>query len=318
MIWYRSIGQLEIIFICLFGIFYLAYIVRILYIAHKLKAVMSSLYLKLVLRASYFSLMIVALLGPSFGDFKKEVKSVSRNIWFIIDVSPSMKCKDLQPSRLEKLKFETENLINSLPGERIGIVLYSQNAFMHCPLTYDQESLFLFLRSINADILQQKGSNPSAAINLILEHNKNNKDESNQKGILVLASDGEDFEETLEQTVINLPKGYNLHVLGVGTKTGDRIPEGKGFLRDQAGKYVTTTLHKDKLIHIASIGKGRSFWINEEENDIPLLSETIRQSEGTYVETQKIDTTANKYLYFLLTAFLLIITDTVVTVNTLK
>ncbi len=94
MIWYRSIGQLEIIFICLFGLFYLAYIVRILYIAHKLKAVMSSLYLKLVLRTGYFSLMIIALLGPSFGDFKKEVKSVSRNIWLIIDVSPSMKCPD--------------------------------------------------------------------------------------------------------------------------------------------------------------------------------------------------------------------------------
>ncbi len=189
---------------------------------------------------------------------------------------------------------------------------------MYCPLTYDHESLSLFLRSVNTGVLSQHGSNPSAAINLIIDQTKNSKDEASQKAILILASDGEDFEETLEQTASNLPGGFNLHVLGIGTRSGGHIPEGKTFLRDENGKFVTTTLQKEKLIQIARNGKGKSFWINEEENDIPLLSETIRQSEGTYSETQKIDTTANKYLYFLLTAFFLIIGDTVVTVHTLK
>ena len=50
--------------------------------------------------------MIISLLGPTFGIDKEEIKVIGKDIMISVDLSESMNANDIQPSRLEKIKFE--------------------------------------------------------------------------------------------------------------------------------------------------------------------------------------------------------------------
>ena len=71
----KSLDYSEFTLFFLFTIFYSIYIFRIYRINKKIEVSIKKVIYKLILRSSYFFLMIIALLGPSFGDNKKEVTS---------------------------------------------------------------------------------------------------------------------------------------------------------------------------------------------------------------------------------------------------
>ena len=130
MNWLYSLILLEITFITLFAVFYIAYIIRVIRIARMLNTPSHGVFIKVILRSFYFSLLIVALLGPSFGESKREVQSVGKDIFVLVDLSQSMHANDIQPTRLEKVKFELKNIINAFNSDRIGLIIFSSEAFM--------------------------------------------------------------------------------------------------------------------------------------------------------------------------------------------
>ena len=137
MAWFRSFSWVEIAFVAAFILFYGLYLVRMIRISRVLKSSLSAVFVKLALRTALFALLIVAYLGPSFGEAKREVQSVGKDIMICVDLSKSMDAFDIQPSRLEKIKFEMKKLVESFNSDRLGIIIFSSEAFMQCPLTYD-------------------------------------------------------------------------------------------------------------------------------------------------------------------------------------
>ena len=101
----KEFGFIEILLILTFIIFYLIYIVRLLRINSRISVSFKGVITKIIFRSTYFFLMIIALLGPSFGSSKKEIKVIGKDIMIAIDLSESMNANDIQPSRLEKIKF---------------------------------------------------------------------------------------------------------------------------------------------------------------------------------------------------------------------
>ena len=115
MVWSGEVGSLELFFILFFGFFYILYIYRTIRAAKALGTGYRRVFYKIALRATYFALFIVALLGPSFGESTKEIKSIGKDIFIAIDLSESMNAFDIAPTRLEKIKFELQLLqVNSL------------------------------------------------------------------------------------------------------------------------------------------------------------------------------------------------------------
>ena len=122
MVWFSSLGSTEIIFIILFLVLYLLYILRVLRTAKQLHTSYGKLFTKLILRTLYFTLFIVALLGPSFGEASREIRSVGKDIMIAVDLSESMNAHDIAPTRLEKVKFE---LNCECPVDAINILKFS-------------------------------------------------------------------------------------------------------------------------------------------------------------------------------------------------
>ena len=150
---------------------------------------------------------------------------------------------------------------------------------------------------------------------------KNDKGPSTQQKseIIILISDGEDFgEETVEVARDIEKQGIKLYTLGVGTERGSKIRTRNGFRRDQQGQEIITRLNPEALKEIASITGGKYFEINDSQNDVARLINTIENIEGDLKDSKKMDVSANKYFYFLGLALILFMIDFLTKFKTLR
>jgi Ca-activated chloride channel family protein len=325
VLWYRDFGLTEIIFITLFVVFYGLYIMRVVKIGKRLNTPYATIFIKLVVRTLYFTLFLVALLGPSFGGSKKEVKSVGKDIMICIDLSKSMDAFDIQPTRLEKIKFEMKRLVEAFNSDRIGVIIFGSEAFMQCPLTYDQNALNLFIETINSSLVPTSGTDFGPPLTMALQKLEEDKDKASgpptqaKSRVIILISDGEDFGEETDEVASKVEKqDIKLFTLGIGTEAGGNIYAGRGLKMDKNGRPVLTKLNSTSLRDLATKTDGQYFEINESKNDVSRLINTISKIEGEVRDARFVDVTANKYFYFLLAASLLLILDILVNIPTLR
>src|SRR5690242_2926971 len=130
MITFRELGVAGWVAIALFAILYVLYIRRVILIGKSLNTPYGTVFIKLAFRTIFFALLIIAFLGPSYGDSRREVRSVGKDIMMCVDLSKSMDAFDVQPSRLEKIKFEMKRIVEAFNSDRIGIIIFSSEAFM--------------------------------------------------------------------------------------------------------------------------------------------------------------------------------------------
>ena len=321
MTWYRSFSITEFIFVGIFLLFYAIYIWRVIRIATSLNTGFNGIFLKVVIRTAYFALLIIALLGPAFGEARREVQSVGKDIFLAIDLSQSMNANDVQPTRLEKMKFELKNIVGTFTSDRIGLIIFSSEAFIQCPLTYDQNALNLFIETLHSGLVPSTGTDFGPPLKLALKKlNDNNSSLSTLSSkIIVLISDGEDFGDETDEIIDNIKnQGIKLFTLGIGTEKGSKIRTGSGFKRDREGKVVVSRLNSRSLKEIASKTDGKYFEINNSNNDVQRLINTINSIEGEIRDSRQVDISANKYFYFLLAALLLMLVDIFTSFKTIR
>jgi Ca-activated chloride channel family protein len=319
--WYREIGITEFVFIAAFLLLYVLYVARVIHIARQLKTSFTTIFFKLGIRTVYFALFIVALLGPSFGGGKKEVKSVGKDIMICVDLSKSMDAFDIQPTRLEKTKFELKRLISSFSSDRIGVIIFGSEAFMQCPLTYDQNALSLFIETMNTGLVPASGTDFGPPLRMALQKMTDEEVKSGQtkSKVILLISDGEDFGEETRDVIKDIEdRDIKLFTLGIGTQQGGNIQATNGLKRDREGNVVVTKLNSSSLKDIANKTNGQYFEINETKNDVARLINTIGKIEGELRDARFIDVTANKYYYFLSVAALLLLVDILFNVKTIR
>ena len=321
MTWYNAFSTTELLLVIGFVVLYLIYVFRMVRIARLLNSDYKNIFIKLLLRTVFFTLLIMSLLGPSFGSDKKEIKTVGKDIFFAVDLSNSMNANDIEPSRLQKVKYELKHIVEKFNSDRMGLIIFSSEAFIQCPLTYDQSALNLFIETLNTELVPKSGTDFAPPLEMALS--KFQIDQENplqQKSkIVVLISDGEDFGKASSDIAKELEQyGIKVFTLGVGTKEGSRIPLENGFKRDQSGEVVVTELNPEALKRIASITDGTYFEITGTENEVNQLINTINSIEGELRGTRSIDITANKYFYFLAFAFILLVLDMLISIKTVK
>lgn len=322
MNWYQSITFLEILAGLLFGILYLGYLLRIRRLAAHFKQKATLLGVKFGLRAFYFVLIIVAMLGPSFGAMKKEIKIIGKDIFILVDVSASMNARDIVPSRLEKVKYEIRQLVQQFNSDRIGLIVFAGDALVQCPLTYDQSALLLFTETLNTDLLPRAGANYTPALRLALTKftGPNNPYRRQKRAeIILLISDGEDFSNNIGPLYRQLnQENVRVFSLGVGSENGAPIPLAQGFVTDKNRKRVISKLHAGRLAEIAGNTNGQYFEISERSSEIPRLISAVNAIEGERQEIRTVDVRANKYYYPLLLALVLIMFDILITLNVIR
>jgi Ca-activated chloride channel homolog len=259
-------------------------------------------------------------MGPAFGGGKKEVKSVGKDIMICVDLSKSMDAFDIQPTRLEKIKFEMKKIVQAFNSDRIGVIIFGSEAFMQCPLTYDQNALSLFIETMNTGLVPGSGTDFGPPLKMALKKLKEDEKTGPSKSkVIILISDGEDFGEDTDRMVRDIEdEDIKLFTLGVGTLRGGNIYASNGLKKDRDGGVVLTKMNPSSLKELANKTDGEYFEINESKNDVSRLINTISKIEGELRDARYIDVTANKYYYFLSVACLLLLIDILIQVKTVR
>jgi Ca-activated chloride channel homolog len=320
MIWAYPDFQLISWLVLIFGVLYVGYLYRYYRINRSLQVTKHRLFLKLLLRTCYFILFLIALSGPSIGTSMKEIKEEGKDIFIAIDLSQSMNATDIGPTRLQRVKFELKNLVKSFAGDRIGLIIFSSEAFIQCPLTFDQNVLQLHLDGLNTGLVPNQGTDLGPPLSMAMQKFELEESQEIKSKSVVLISDGEDFADTYGDISSQLSdQGIKVFSLGVGTSQGSTIPRGNGVIIDpKTSQPAITRLEPNNLKKIASQTGGAYFELSDQAAEIPDLIATLEREEGAVTGSRMVEASANKYFYFLLVALGLAILDMVLPLKTIK
>ena len=309
----EDIGIFELSLVSLFLMFYFLYLVRIYKINQQIKVNLKAVFMKFILRVSFFTLLIISLLGPNFGIKEEKVEVVGKDIMIAVDLSESMNANDIQPSRIEKVKFEIKKIVDEFSGDRIGIIMFSGEAFVQCPLTYDKNALNLFVETLNTGLVPNSGTDfgPPLELGLSKLQDENSGDNDFKSKIIILFSDGEDFGEDTDQSIEKIKENsLKLFSVGIGTDEGSKILDDFGnFKKDNEGNDVITKLNSSSLRETADKTGGKYYEISKNKNEINQMITEIKNIKGDIIDQQTSNISENKYFYFLLSALVLVAID---------
>jgi len=219
---------------------------------------------------------------------------------------------------LEKAKFEINRLVNQFTNDRVGIIIFSQDALMLSPLTFDRNAINLFVPKINTTLLPKGGTDFSPALELALNKLIKTKSKTQAK-VIVLISDGENFGSDNKSVLSQIrKKGINFFVVGIGTASGITLRQGNNYLKDENGDIVVTKLESASLQKMADQTGGKYLEINTVSGSFNGLITQIDQMTANVTDERQVDVIANKYFYFLIIALFLLGIDVFFTVRTFQ
>jgi Ca-activated chloride channel homolog len=319
MIWSNKISTIELVLLGIFALAYLYYLVKVSFLSRKLNMNMGATSLKFIMRTIYFGLLIAAVLGPSFGITEMEARTAGKDIYLCVDVSQSMNTTDVSPSRIEKVKTELIKLVDGIKDNRIGIIVFSEKAYIQIPLTFDIDVIKGAISKLNTDLLERNGTNLSSALKLASEKLSEQGNAKERNKVAVIVSDGEDFGD-IDPTVLQLKnKELSLIFVGVGTEFGGEVQDNVGtYIKDETGNNVISKLNFSNLSKIAFSLRSKPYELNDAKSPIVAINTQIEEMPSLNQSERTVVVANNKYLYFLLPALLLVIIDAIFVVKIFK
>lgn len=219
--------------------------------------------LRLMLVTAALLSVVIALLGPRWGEEDRKVSRRNVDVMILLDVSRSMLARDIAPNRLERAKLSIrDDLLPALGGDRVGLIAFAGIPVLKCPLTADYGFFRLVLDDVSTTSVARGGTLIGDAIR---KAGDCFLDEADTHRIILLITDGEDQESFPVEAAAGLWKDHNAAIVAVALgdeREGARIPvEEKGqtkFLEYQ-GKEVWSKANFDDLRKIAAVSNLNAF-----------------------------------------------------------
>jgi Ca-activated chloride channel homolog len=110
-----------------------------------------------ILEAAAVGLLLIALLGPIYPFVLNRIERGGLQIMIVLDLSQSMEEPLGKSTRMEAIKASTTEFIKRRPGDAIGLVVFSHNAYLVTPATFDHDSLLSYLKRVGTQTLVNEG-----------------------------------------------------------------------------------------------------------------------------------------------------------------
>jgi len=218
-------------------------------------------YILLVLRSLAIALLVVALARPQAGTQATEVLTEGIDIMLCLDTSGSMQALDFKwgnerQNRVQVVKRVVSDFIKGRKNDRIGMVVFGEEAFTQCPLTLDYGVLLNFLEQVEIGMAGDSTAIGAALGTCV----KRLKDLTSKSKVVILLTDGRHNTGSVSpQTAAEIAKTFNIKTYTIGVGTEGEVP----FLVDTIfGKkyiYQRVDLDEDTLQGIAEITGGKYF-----------------------------------------------------------
>ena len=271
------------------------------------------LIIKFILSLAVFVLIIIALARPQFGSKLEKVKRRGVEVMVALDISNSMKCEDIAPSRLERSKMAILKLIEQMQNDKIGIIIFAGDAYTQLPMTTDYGAAKLFLNTIKPNFIEEQGTAIGKALDLGLS---SFTEQSEVGKTIIVISDGENHEDdAIAKAKECQAKGIIVHTIGMGTPEGRPIPivpNGNEYLKDNQGNVVVTAINEQMLKEIAAAGNGMYVRASNSSAGLDILYNEINKMNKTDIESKIYTDYEEKFQIFIAIAILILVIELII------
>ncbi len=181
--------------------------------------------------------------------------------------------------------------------DRIGIVVFSGDAYSLSPLTTDYALLESYADEIRFDLIKKGGTAIGSALAVAI--NRLQESESKSK-VIILLSDGDNTAGNINPiTAAELAHAFSIKIYTIAVGKDGQVP----FGRDPYGnvQYVQNALDETTLRKIASIGEGK-FYRASSNSALKNIFSTIDKYEKAEIKETRYKDTKDYYDIYLIWA----------------
>ena len=228
------------------------------------------------------TLLLLSLAGPAWQKKPQPLIKKSQARVLVLDLSFSMLATDVKPTRIDRVRFKLEDLLNNFSEGETALVGYAGDAFVITPLTHDANTISSLLPGLHPNIMPVPGSRADLGVELASDLLSRS---IGSQGHIILVTDG--IEES-EISVIKNASGTNeISILAVGTEAGSPIAlKAGGFLKDRNGAIVIPKLNLKPLSKLANQVNGELTLLSPDDRDVNQIF-AAETSEGIYKEDEQ-------------------------------
>ncbi len=169
-------------------------------------------------------LLVLAAARPERIGDELEVPVSGRNLMLAVDLSGSMDAKDFElgsrrVDRLTATKAVASDFITRREGDRIGLILFGERAYLQVPLTLDRETVNVLLMEAFIGLAGEKTA-IGDAITLAVKRIHDQGDEAGEQ-VLVLLTDGANTAgevDPLKAAELAAQIGLRIYTIGIGAE----------------------------------------------------------------------------------------------------
>lgn len=273
------------------------------------KGILFVLFLLKISKYIILTALIIAMARPrTFTISQDNDDSKGIDIMLSVDVSLSMLAKDLEPDRLTALKEIAKKFVNKRPGDRIGLVTYSGEAFTKVPVTSDHAVLIEELNNLNPLELQP-GTAIGEGLSVAVSHLRHSKSKSK---IIILMTDGVNTIENAmpAQVGAQLAKSNDIKVysIGIGTNGYALMPTATDIFGDLVFNEAEVKIDEPVLREIAQTTGGKYFRATSNQS-LEEVYEEINQLEKSELKSTKLYNYQEYFRIFLWIALAVLMLD---------
>ena len=251
--------------------------------------------------------VIIALARPQSKLSRQEMKVEGIDIVLAMDVSGSMLAEDFKPNRLEAAKKVASDFIDGRKNDRMGLVVFSGEAFTQVPLTIDHGVLLNQLHAVKSGMVKDGtalGDGLATAINRI-------KDSEAKSKVIILLTDGINNMGAVDpQSAAEIAALYNirLYTIGVGTKGLAPYP-----FRDQFGRThyqnIPVELDEGLLTQMAQSTNDGQYFRATNKKSLEKIFKQIDEMEKSKIDVTQYAQTKDEYQGWLILAALALLLE---------
>jgi Ca-activated chloride channel family protein len=211
--------------------------------------------LRLALVTLALAALFVALAEPHWGSHLVVREQRAADVVFAVDVSRSMRARDVAPDRLTRARLAVLDVARELEGHRMGVVAFAGEAVLHCPLTLDSAVLERAIGELDTELVPRGGTNLEQAVRTALAA----FGPTGAERVVILVSDGVALRGDAGAAAEDArAAGARILTLGVGTLEGAPVIVGDppAALRGPDGTPVRSRLDEEALTALARVSGG--------------------------------------------------------------
>lgn len=239
------------------------------------------------------ALLMTALARPQKTNEKVEQYTEGIDIMLAMDISQSMQIEDFQPNRLDAAKKVGLEFIGGRVQDRIGLVVFSGDAFSLAPLTTDYDLLRAYVKDINFEMIDNRGTAIGSALAVVT--NRMRESEAKSK-VCILLSDGDNTAGNIDPiTAAELASAYGIKIYTIVVGREGLVPYGKDFFGRP--NMIENTVDETTMRKIADIGGGEFFRATDNQALASVFARIDELEKAEIKETRYKDTSDYYFIY---------------------